>query len=297
MDLRRILLAIAVTCGLGAGGAALNAAPAHAAPGAAPTTVTAADDDSDGDGDDDGDGDRDDRGESGSRGDDDRVPRGGVETGGGALQDDDDDDHPSGGVDTGAGGLTRDDDDDTPSGGVSTGQGGTARDDDDDTPRGGVETGAGGTSAQRSTTQAADPVRLRIPSIGLTTKIIGLRLDRSGKLIAPKRYDLTGWNVAGPEPGERGAAVIAGHVDSRTGPAVFHGLRDLKPGARIHVDRKDGSTVTFQVRRLAGYPKSRIPDTQVYGSTGRPELRLITCAGTFDQKRRSYRDNLVIFAS
>ncbi|MFC6895707.1 sortase domain-bontaining protein [Nonomuraea dietziae] len=91
--------------------------------------------------------------------------------------------------------------------------------------------------------------------------------------------------------------MIAGHVDSRTGPAVFHGLRDLKPGARIHVDRKDGSTVTFQVRRLAGYPKSRIPDTQVYGSTGRPELRLITCAGTFDQKRRSYRDNLVIFAS
>ncbi|MEU4329426.1 sortase domain-containing protein [Nonomuraea dietziae] len=65
--------------------------------------------------------------------------------------------------------------------------------------------------------------------------------------------DLTGWNVAGPEPGERGAAVIAGHVDSRTGPAVFHGLRDLKPGARIHVDR--------------------------------------------GQERRSYRDNLVIFAS
>ncbi|MEV4164121.1 sortase domain-containing protein [Nonomuraea dietziae] len=113
----------------------------------------------------------------------------------------------------------------------------------------------------------------------------------------PAASPTPGWNVAGPEPGERGAAVIAGHVDSRTGPAVFHGLRDLKPGARIHVDRKDGSTVTFQVRRLAGYPKSRIPDTQVYGSTGRPELRLITCAGTFDQKRRSYRDNLVIFAS
>ncbi|MEU4699461.1 class F sortase [Nonomuraea dietziae] len=35
----------------------------------------------------------------------------------------------------------------------------------------------------------------------------------------------------------------------------------------------------------------------MYGPTGRPELRLITCAGTFDQKRRSYRDNLVIFAS
>ncbi|MEV2267438.1 class F sortase [Nonomuraea africana] len=152
-------------------------------------------------------------------------------------------------------------------------------------------------AVQSATMQAADPVRLRIPSIGLTTRVIALELDRTGKLIAPKRYDLAGWNVAGPEPGEKGAAVIAGHVDSRTGPAVFYGLRRLKHGDRIHVDRADGSTVTFKVRRLAGYAKNRIPDKQVYGSTSRPELRLITCGGPFDKERRSYRDNLVIFAS
>ncbi|MGJ6961290.1 class F sortase [Streptosporangium sp. G11] len=145
--------------------------------------------------------------------------------------------------------------------------------------------------------EVANPVRLRVPAIGVSTTVIALRLDARNKLVAPARFDRVGWNKAGPEPGEAGAAVIAGHVDSRTGPAVFHKLGKLRPGHRVHVDRADGSTVTFTVRRLARFPKSRIPDGQVYGSSKGAELRLITCGGTFDRKRRSYRDNVIVFAS
>ncbi|MFI6391090.1 class F sortase [Nonomuraea sp. NPDC050540] len=227
MELKRILIAIALMCGTGAAGAGLVATPASAAPAA----LAQADDDD---------------------------------------RDDDDDDRPRGGVDTGAGGTSDDDD-------------------DDDRPRGGVDTGAGGT-------QAANPVRLRVPAIGLKTKIIPLALDKKGRLTAPKRYDVAGWNQAGPEPGERGPAVIAGHVDSKTGPAVFYKVRGLDPGDKIYVDRADGSTKAFTVHRLARYPKTAVPGRTVYGQTGGAELRLITCGGVFDRKKGSYRDNIVVFA-
>jgi hypothetical protein len=157
---------------------------------------------------------------------------------------------------------------------------------------------AGALSGSRhgSAGDVADPVRLRIPAIKLSTRVIPLRLDAKGRLVAPTAFDRVGWNRSGPEPGEKGVAVIAGHVDSATGPAVFYRLRQLREGDRIHVDRADGSTVTFRVGRLARYPKSRIPDKEVYGPAPGAQLRLITCGGTFDHARRSYRDNVIVFA-
>ncbi|WP_018503785.1 class F sortase [Parafrankia discariae] len=153
---------------------------------------------------------------------------------------------------------------------------------------------AAGTGA--GSAQVADPVRVRIPTIGVSAPVVALSLDGGGRLRAPDGFSETGWNAAGPEPGETGTAVIAGHVDSRTGPAVFFRLRDLVPGDRVEVRRADGSSVTFVVRRLARFPKDAVPAADVYGSTGAPALRLITCGGVFDQARSSYRDNVVVFA-
>ncbi|CAI7976082.1 Peptidase C60 sortase A and B (Modular protein) [Frankia sp. Hr75.2] len=162
----------------------------------------------------------------------------------------------------------------------------------------GTGTGAGtGTTAGTGagSTQVADPVRVRIPAIAVSAPVVPLSLDGGGRLQAPDGFSETGWNAAGPEPGETGTAVIAGHVDSRTGPAVFFRLRDLAPGDRVEVERADGSSVVFVVRRLARLPKDAVP-ADVYGSTGAPALRLITCGGVFDQARSSYRDNVVVFA-
>lgn len=113
----------------------------------------------------------------------------------------------------------------------------------------------------------------------------------------PADFDQTGWYVDGPEPGEVGAAVIAGHVDSRSGPAVFHRLRDLQPGDVVAVDRADGTTVEFRVERLEQHPKDAFPTQAVYGASAGPTLRLITCGGSFDSGSGHYRDNVIVYAT
>nr|MDT0667167.1 class F sortase [Micromonospora sp. DSM 115978] len=140
-------------------------------------------------------------------------------------------------------------------------------------------------------------MRITIADIGVSAPVVPLDLDADQKLEAPTGFDETGWNQAGPEPGEPGAAVVAGHVDSHSGPAVFYRLGELQPGAVVAVERADGTNATFRVDRLAVYPKDDFPSEEVYIGNGRPELRLITCGGEFDSGRRSYVDNVVVFAS
>jgi len=90
--------------------------------------------------------------------------------------------------------------------------------------------------------------------------------------------------------------VIAGHVDSRTGPAVFYRLRELRPGGQIQLQRADGTRLRFVVDSTRSFPKDRFPTDVVFGPTPAAELRLVTCAGSFDRARGRYRDNLVVFA-
>jgi sortase (surface protein transpeptidase) len=90
--------------------------------------------------------------------------------------------------------------------------------------------------------------------------------------------------------------VIAGHVDSRTGPAVFYRLRELRPGDPVLVERADGTRLRFVVEATRSYPKDGFPTADVFGPVPSAALRLITCAGDFDRARGSYRDNLVVFA-
>jgi sortase (surface protein transpeptidase) len=141
------------------------------------------------------------------------------------------------------------------------------------------------------------PVRVEIPAIGVSSSLVrlGLNLDRTMEV--PGDFQVAGWFTGAPQPGQLGPAVIAGHVDSRTGPAVFYRLRDLRPGDQIRVVRADRRVVRFKVDSLASYPKQSLPPDAVYGATTTPALRLITCAGSFDRSSRSYRDNLVVSAT
>jgi hypothetical protein len=140
------------------------------------------------------------------------------------------------------------------------------------------------------------PVRVEIPGIGVTSPLVRLGRNPDGTMQVPTDFQVAGWFVEGPEPGQLGPAVIAGHVDSTTGPAVFYRLRELRPGDLIRVTRADRREVRFVVESVASYPKQALPAELVYGSTTVPSLRLITCTGTFDRARRSYRDNLVVSA-
>ncbi|MGK5678632.1 class F sortase [Actinoplanes sp. URMC 104] len=139
------------------------------------------------------------------------------------------------------------------------------------------------------------PTRLRIGAIKVDTPLETLRIGADGALQPPQQFARAGWYADGTAPGDTGPAVIAGHVDSRSGPAVFYRLRDLTAGDRIEVVR-GGATVGFTVTAIRWYPKSEFPTEEVYGPTPDRQLRLITCGGVFDHTLRSYRDNLVVYA-
>ena len=141
------------------------------------------------------------------------------------------------------------------------------------------------------------PVSVEIPDVGIASLLERLAMGDDGVLGAPQDFGTAGWFAAGPEPGQPGPAVIAGHVDSRSGPAVFYRLGELQPGDEVLVHREDGSTVTFRVDRVEEHPKDAFPTEAVYGPVPGPELRLITCAGDFDRAAHSYRDNLVVYAT
>lgn len=139
------------------------------------------------------------------------------------------------------------------------------------------------------------PVEVSIPKIDVSSSLVGLRLETNGELQVPTDYDQAGWYVSGPAPGDRGPAVVVGHVDSKAGPAVFYRLRELKPGDTTEIRRSDGTTTTFAVDKTIRVAKDDFPTTEVYGPTTRPELRLITCDGDIDESTGHYRDNFVVF--
>jgi sortase (surface protein transpeptidase) len=140
------------------------------------------------------------------------------------------------------------------------------------------------------------PAAIEIPSIGVRSELSQLGLDETGAMEAPSNFDTAGWFSLGPEPGQPGPAVIAGHVDSRDGPAVFHRLHELAAGDEVIVHRADGTEIRFTVTGARSHPKTAFPTEAVYGPVPGSELRLITCGGEFDTSRRQYRENLVVYA-
>jgi LPXTG-site transpeptidase (sortase) family protein len=147
-------------------------------------------------------------------------------------------------------------------------------------------------SAVRST-----PVELRIPALDLSVSLSTLGLNPDGTVQVPTDVQQPGWYRFGPSPGQEGSAVILGHVDSHTGPAVFFNLRSLVTGDSVDVTLADGVTAQFKVTSVAMYLKSNFPDQMVYGPHGYDALQLVTCGGTFDTQTGHYLSNTVVYTS
>lgn len=155
---------------------------------------------------------------------------------------------------------------------------------------------AGSFRSPRTYQAVAEPVRLRIPAIGVDAPLVHLGLARDGTIDAPRGWQQAGWYAGGPRPGQPGPAILLGHVDSTSGPALFYRVASLRQGAAVVVDRADGTSVTFVVSGRLQVAKSRFPADLVYGPTLSPTLRLVTCGGTFNSKTGHYRDNVVVTA-
>ncbi|GAA4808886.1 class F sortase [Streptomyces ziwulingensis] len=143
----------------------------------------------------------------------------------------------------------------------------------------------------------AVPGRVRIDGIQVDAPMMPVGLDADGWVGAPPPEDsnLAGWFTGAVSPGEKGTAVVVGHVDNKQGPAVFYGLGALKPGNGVEIDREDGKTAVFEIYGIEVFEKDDFPGDRVYASKGGPELRVITCGGGFS-KQNGYAGNVVAFA-
>lgn len=139
-----------------------------------------------------------------------------------------------------------------------------------------------------------------VPSVGVAAPVVPRGLDVTGA-VDPPAYDrpgVVGWYSGGVRPGARGTALFVGHVDTRTGRAVFYDLSATRPGEKIRVTRSDGSVAEFTVDDVRVHSRERFDARKVYGPhlPDRAELRLITCGGTFDRESRTYTANVVVSA-
>ena len=148
---------------------------------------------------------------------------------------------------------------------------------------------------------ASPPTRIAIPALGVDSAVnpVGLNPDGTVQVPAPgPLYDQAAWYTGSARPGQRGPAVILGHIDSAAnGPSVFYRLSALRPLDGFTLTRADGRTLVYRVNSVKTYPKDAFPSQSVYGPTTRPEVRLITCGGAFDARARSYVDNTVVYAN
>ena len=138
------------------------------------------------------------------------------------------------------------------------------------------------TPAPETSDRSSPPVSLTIPVIGVRARLIRLGITRSGTLQVPSITSVAGWYTGSPPPGAIGSSVIVGHVDSYAGPGIFYRLHLLHQGNRIYVRQRGGQLAVFRVNSVHQYPKDGFPTVKVYGTTPTPQLRLITCGGTFD---------------
>ncbi|MFB6777059.1 class F sortase [Streptomyces sp. NPDC056352] len=146
--------------------------------------------------------------------------------------------------------------------------------------------------------QPAAPTQVAIPSIGVTSSLLRLGLNADGTVeVPPADKGMTaGWYTGGAIPGERGAAVLIGHNDTRFGRAVFHDLKKIGKGADIVVRDEQGQTTHFTVTGTESVSKKAFPTKKVYGRTDDRALRLITCDGAFDAQGHPV-DNLIVYAT
>jgi Sortase domain len=157
-----------------------------------------------------------------------------------------------------------------------------------------------GSSGHRPWLRRSVPVSVSIPAIGVKSRLLHLGLNSDGSIAVPsveRSANLAAWYKYSATPGQIGASVIEGHVDSRYGPAVFFRLGALRPGNTIDVTLADGITAIFRVTGVRVYTKSNFPARTVYGEAGYAALRLITCGGAFDFATGHYLSSTVVFAS
>ena len=133
---------------------------------------------------------------------------------------------------------------------------------------------------------ARSATRVRIPSVGIDTEVrtVGY-VFREGEL----QYDVprvgAGQYPGSAPPGQPGNTVIAGHVASRSGPAVFRDLPQVRVGETVEVFRGDQvfRYLITEIRVVA--PEA----TAAMAETDDATVTLITCS-----RDQNFRQRFVV---
>ncbi len=147
------------------------------------------------------------------------------------------------------------------------------------------------------------PVRLRIPKLGIDAAVEQVRTDKSGRMDVPRDYHDVAWYSPGVEPGQKGDAVIAGHLDwmvgGQLGPAVFARLASLAPGDDLEIVGGFGNTILrFSVVDSEAIGFDADPAKYgIFATDGTPRITLITCAGVFSQQIHQYQKRQIVTAN
>jgi len=143
------------------------------------------------------------------------------------------------------------------------------------------------------------PTQVAIPTIDVRAPVVGVGRANDGSIATPSidAPDEAGWYRLGPTPGERGTAVIVGHVDTADRPAVFQKLANLKRGKLVEVTREDRRVAAFRVDSVERFPKTAFPADRVFAAGDSSHLVLVTCGGAWIGGDIGYADNIVVFAT
>jgi Sortase domain len=137
------------------------------------------------------------------------------------------------------------------------------------------------------------PILLVVPAANISVALDHLRINPQGHIDVSSDTESAGW---WRKKQKRSPLVIAGHLDSKTGPAVFYHVQDLRFGDQIFLSFDDGSNASYTVRQVERVDKDKFPSQRIYNS-GSGEVRLVTCGGKFNRHTGHYEDNIVVYAT
>lgn len=147
-------------------------------------------------------------------------------------------------------------------------------------------------------TPAPNPVRITIPKMNINTGIVGVGLvSETKQMDVPENAMEVGWYKYGPSPGETGAAILNGHLDTPTGaPAIFYFLNSLIAGDEFYITNEIGERMKFIVNEVYNLPLDNFPKDLIYGKRDYSQVSLITCSGIWNQATKSYSNRIAVIA-
>jgi LPXTG-site transpeptidase (sortase) family protein len=142
------------------------------------------------------------------------------------------------------------------------------------------------------------PVRLEIPILGVDSFIEDAFITPQGAMEVPSGTVDVAWFALGPQPGQKGSAVIGGHFGIENGvPFVFYNLSKLKAGDKVYIIDDKGDTLTFVVDSSSLFAANADATNVFTSNDGLAHLNLITCEGIWNEISGEYPERTVVFTT